>query len=183
MNLHASPCDKNGQVNQGVTGTFMQFRNWKRLLRSSVDHYGKYRFARLRIVSLQDYKSSDPYETGPTNPSWSEEGMYMHCALSPLSVSVVGAKPLRSFIKSRHECRASWKSEGTSVRQMWRDTTPALSRYPQAAIWVSRTDLPSSATRREVPRWKSATLRSASFIERQSVTEFYPSPFDLWSIE
>jgi hypothetical protein len=56
MNLHASPCDKNGQVNQGVTGTLMQFRNWKRLLRSSVDHYGKYRFARLRIVSLQDYK-------------------------------------------------------------------------------------------------------------------------------
>ena len=66
------PKDKNGQVNQGVTGTLMQFRNWKRLLRSSVDHYGKYRFARLRIVSLQDYKSSDPYETGPTNPSWSE---------------------------------------------------------------------------------------------------------------
>ena len=68
-----------------------------------MDHHGKYRFARLRIVSLQDYKSSDPYETGPTNPSWSEEGMYMHCALSPLSVSVVGAKPLSLFIIPRHE--------------------------------------------------------------------------------
>ena len=50
------PNDKTGQVNQGVTGTLIQVRNWKRLLRSSVDHYGKYRFARLRIVSLQDYK-------------------------------------------------------------------------------------------------------------------------------
>ena len=97
------PRDKNGQVNQGISGTLVQFRNWKRLLRSSVDHYGKYRFARLRIVSLQDFKSSDPYETGPTNPSWSEEGIYMYYALSPLSVSVVGAKPLSLFITSRHE--------------------------------------------------------------------------------
>ena len=107
MNLHASPCDKNGQVNQGVTGTLMQFRNWKRLLRSSVDHYGIYRFARLRIVSLQDLKSSDPYETGPTNPSWSEVRYICKYIFTPLllSQSLLWVQIHSVFnIISRHAC-------------------------------------------------------------------------------
>lgn len=57
-------------------------------------------------------------------------------------------------------------------RQTWRDITRDVSRYPLTAVWVSRTDLPSSAARRKMPRWTSATLRSASNIERRSsVTE------------
>ena len=84
MQVHVT---KTARWTKVLTGTLMQFRNWKRLLRSSVDHYGKYRFARLRIVSLRDFKSSDPYETGPTNPSWSEvRHMYVLCPFSSLSL-------------------------------------------------------------------------------------------------
>ena len=176
MNLHATSKRQKQPGEPRCNGALMLFRNWKRLLRSSVDHYGKYRFARLRIVSLLDYQSSDPYETGPTSPSWSEvRHIFIYIMPFLLSQSLLWVQNHSvCFIKSRHEypqhnCTVllcgvwrDFRSANVEGYQALCTSIPTSSKFGQ----VGPTYEPNFAIRTKVSGWMSVPLRPSLGLEK-----------------